>query len=1337
MQLIDTTEAKKIELKGNVAEFRQALEEEIEEIKKSGQSSISLNGGRQIESNGSDLWYRFKVEYLPSIPADTPCKLLIGNEQFDVTVISLDEESIIISTKESLPESIEKARLENGSTVLMERLITCIEEDSNRVNTFGNFMLPSGDEVYLAKKVYSYDDLELSEKNTESQNNAIKAALTNDITYIWGPPGTGKTTVIGEIIDKLYKYNRSVLVVSHTNTAVDGAIEKIDKIYSKNNQDSNENYPILRIGIPTRPLSKNVLLDSHIEVLGKELFDQKKTLEEKQKDIKDRLIEITTLIQKDNWIKESKLDEISQTIKRISDYENEIERIQNEMDIISQSIQQEKDANPEYSQYLSLCKKINKKQKEFDSISNLIYETENMIDKINTDIQNSIEEIEKHRKHAELIEEESNYPHIDHLQNQLSETRNKISDLNAEIESLKLKKINAHQVILDYEKKNSLVKMFSDKTIVINAKSMLSDISNHLPQAEDKLKNKYNLEQEYKHELEKLNFIRKQISIVVPSRTQTYWKTHLEQLQKKLSNTFNLLSNFTNQSDELLEELEELKMSTNEAKVHNDIILNLSRELNRIQKSIADINFKKSSEHNKYIKAIEGEWNLCNQFLHIDTKGTNQIIFEELDKLLNITKSEIEHIDMIEINKEKREKEKGLEEVSKQISDVILKIQELEKQVVMSAKIVGATLTKSYLSKALRERTFNTIILDEASMASIPALWCVSYLVEKSIIIVGDFLQLPPIVISEKPTARKWLGKDIFYHSGMQERAKDQNGCPNNFVMLNDQFRMESDIAEIANMYYGSYGGLKSHDNTKGRKNERNAFYEWFSGEKTNQNIHLIDTESLHAWVTGVPQGKKHSRLNCFSAAVDVDLAFKFLEKKFESLDPKTAKPVQESNVLIVAPYKPHILHINKLIEMEYKNRGFEENLNFIRAGTIHSLQGSEADIVIFDLVIDNPHWKANLFMTDTEINDNLRKMFNVAIARSKFKLYIVGNFSYCQKKAKNNALGELLDKLINKEKLIKEDAKKLLPEITFNRQENFAIDEIILGKNIVCRENSFNDYFMKDISSFEERLIVYSPFITESRLSKLLPSFVDAISEEKKIVVVTKTLSERRKSELSQYKNCEKQLLDIGVSIIHKKGMHEKLIFVDSKAIWIGSLNALSFTGTTGEVMQRYENEYLTAEYEKLFDIEHIHSTILKPYEQKCPFCKGELMIGESPKGGIYWKCNDCDYSRNTKQQYPVGDILNCHKCGAPYVFDIKKDPKWVCSKNPKHFQPIRERDLKLEKMVALIPPKEQAKVDKFFLQKQKTNKPKKQNKLPKSHDKGKSKNDLIKSGQIGIFDI
>lgn len=316
---------------------------------------------------------------------------------------------------------------------------------------------------------------------------------------------------------------------------------------------------------------------------------------------------------------------------------------------------------------------------------------------------------------------------------------------------------------------------------------------------------------------------------------------------------------------------------------------------------------------------------------------------------------------------------------------------------------------------------------------------------------------------------------------------------------------------------------------------------------------------------------------------------------------------------------------------------------------------------------------------------------------------------------SKNNALSELLDKLIKKDRLVKVDAKTLLPEIVFARQSDFAFDGNLTGKHIVCREDVFNDYFMADIHSFKKRLIVYSAFMTEARLSTLLPVFSDAVRAGKQIIVVTKALSDRGKSELAQYQKCEKELRDIGVSVLHKKGMHEKLIFVDSNAVWIGSLNALSFTGLTGEVMQRYADRELTAEYEKLFDIEHICNAIENTYEQKCPICGDEMIVKESDEGGIYWQCVAGDYSRNVAQQYPLDGILRC-KCGAPYVFAMKNEPRWVCSEDSRHYQKMRESDLRLEKMAALIPTKAaRSQVNKYFFAKKKEIEAKKKATAPK----------------------
>jgi hypothetical protein len=166
---------------------------------------------------------------------------------------------------------------------------------------------------------------------------------------------------------------------------------------------------------------------------------------------------------------------------------------------------------------------------------------------------------------------------------------------------------------------------------------------------------------------------------------------------------------------------------------------------------------------------------------------------------------------------------------------------------------------------------------------------------------------------------------------------------------------------------------------------------------------------------------------------------------------------------------------------------------------------------------------------------------------------------------------------------------------------------------------------------------------------------------------------------------------------------MHEKLIFVDADAVWIGSLNALSFTGLTGEIMHRHKDKELVAEYVKLLGIESICEVAASDEQKQCPICGSEMIVGESDSGGIYWSCVNKDYNRNPEQQYPHDGILRC-KCGSPYIFNMVNRPRWICPIDSKHYQYIREGDLKLEKMAALIiTQKDRKAVDKYFAEQRK----------------------------------
>lgn len=1297
----DVTDNERVRLNGILAEFRQALEEEIHKVKSSGLSSTLLFAGRRIESRDTEFWYRFSVEYAPAMPADTPCKLTVGQEQFNVTVVSFDENSIIISSKIELTGALGKARLENGATVLMERLIGRIEENAEKPNPAGDRMLLQNDnKVYEPRKLFHYDKPSTYPGNTESQNRAVEAALANDITYIWGPPGTGKTTVIGQIIDELCRHDRPVLVVSHTNTAVDGAIEKADRTYySKHGLEEGGSYPILRLGTPSKPLPERVLLKTHTDILGRELYEREAFLKNLLASMQRRQKEIGLLLSKNIWIEKTHLPLFLGDIQMIEELKREIAAAVSDAEKLDGEIKKELAKHPQYKNGASLHKKASTQRKKLESLCQDILSTEKTIDETPQKILSARDEAKKHRLYRQLQQRIDGLMSEQFLKSQLHSCAETIAKLNAELDSLAVQSKAALREMKEYEGKSSIGKLFSGKTSYLQAKERAEKADQRVPKVEEELRCQEMLAGDYKKQLDEVLLLSEQLKRVTPSQTEEYWLSKAQEYSVAAEKARTALPRLRQARNALTAELRKI----NEQIAAIDAATGKLKEKQQLcaqLRHLAQKKREKLSEHESALhEDIERERSLCLAFdYELEAEGA-KTVYEELKSLESTIKAELSGCDISALETEKSKLIEQQTETKKELDELEVKMHELERQAVLCAKIVGTTLAKSYLSDTLRSRTFDTVILDEASMASIPALWCAALLAEKNVVIVGDFLQLPPIVMADTPMAQKWLGQDIFFHSGMLEVIKYRR--PQNFIMLSDQFRMESEIACMANIYYGEYGELVSHDNDEHRLKQREEFYDWYSGKRTKHSIHLVDTESLHAWVTGVPQGKSHSRLNCFSAAVDVALAFKCLENVLSGLDPNTAKPVEQASVLIISQYKPHTARLNKLIDLEYSNRGFKENLNYIRAGTIHSFQGSEADIVIFDLVIDEPHYKAGVFMPDPEVNANLRKMFNVAVTRARFKLYVVGNFAYCRKRAKNNALSELLDMLLDTLKLKKVDAKALLPVLTYTKGTCSVVATGHTGCSMVCREDSFFEHFQNDLLNFKKRLIIYSPFMTENRLALLLPFFADAINAGKSIIVVTKALSERGMREKHSYELCEKELTDTGVRVVHKKGMHEKLAIVDSVAVWIGSLNILSFSGLTGEVMQRHESCELTADLEKLYDIGHISEAAESNVELACPICGAEMLIRESDSGGIYWSCASCGYTRQPEQQYPYDGILRC-KCGAPYVFSMKHQPRWVCSQNPSHYQIMRESDLKLEKMVALIPTKKVRKeVEKYFAEK------------------------------------
>ncbi|KAJ5154709.1 uncharacterized protein N7500_010148 [Penicillium coprophilum] len=115
----------------------------------------------------------------------------------------------------------------------------------------------------------------------DSQKDAIRFALASrDIALIHGPPGTGKTHTLIELILQFVKRKKRVLVCGPSNVSVDNIVERL----------APKKVPVVRIGHPARLLPS--VLEHSLEVLtqtsdaGGIVKDIRKEMDEKQASIR-------------------------------------------------------------------------------------------------------------------------------------------------------------------------------------------------------------------------------------------------------------------------------------------------------------------------------------------------------------------------------------------------------------------------------------------------------------------------------------------------------------------------------------------------------------------------------------------------------------------------------------------------------------------------------------------------------------------------------------------------------------------------------------------------------------------------------------------------------------------------------------------------------------------------------------------------------------------------------------------------------------------------------------------------------------------------------------------
>lgn len=1275
------------ELKGKLEEFRFALEAEIDEVKKNAASgAIPLINGNRVKQSIDEFIYRFRADTSINMPSDTPATVVIEqNKKYDATIISFEDPYLIIATKKDIGEYIGYARLESDLSMLMEKLINRIEAYGEVDNKFGEKMLVNN---------YHGEPCELltepSRQFNTKQRDAVKSAIGRDLTYIWGPPGTGKTTVIGEIIEESYQLDRTVLLVSHTNTAVDGAI----RAACKEMKGVLSSFPILRLG----QISDATLGDEHPEVtlkhqqekLSKDLVQQLEELNIEKAELQKELTLTDSTINQCGYVlkKMSMLDEMNEDIKRINYYIDQCNIYNN---IIAgkeaqlSDLMLKSDAISRHSILLSDRNTIKEKR---DQASNKVSETEMQLQSLNNSIVDFEEKIIYSKKRDSLEETRRQMFTPEKQKSIIGNIIIDIDNIISEIEILKNKEIELNELLYKAENSNFILKAINKIPPASKIKDDISAVSDRKIESEHRLAglklSKENQEREY----EKILSVYQELASI-PQLPQT------EELNKIYHYTKENVIKNTNTLTELKNELASYEAAYIQAEnKYNEfaktITFDVSEVLNMIQNARKDI-----EENNKslialqntissflmkyFIKTLNKDYNDGLRSLVYKTEESSREIESMMQSLSCMDKAEI--IKKNEFSILRRNEIFERTSILKKIAEEIqTKLAEIENTIIASAKIIGTTLTKAYLSDELHKRKFDTVILDEASMASIPALWISAYLASGRIVIAGDFKQLPPVTMAKNNNyAERWLSTDVFVHSGVEKQCDKvpQIEISSNIIILNEQYRMDKEIASIANYYYNN--SLITPEGSPDDEKLR----QWYNGIGESTPVNILDTREFHAWVTSVTRGGRTSRVNYLSATLCVALARKLVESVVISDNPKEAK------VLIISPYRPHTKRIENLIENEGLN-------DLVHTGTIHSFQGSEADIVIFDLVVDEPHWKVGIF--NHENNSSNRRLFNVAITRARHKLFLVGNINYCIKQSnKESELRRLLTDITQRKNTTYFDAKNLFPFL-FPSMPKPINGKIEMPDDRLClTQEYFYDYFYQDIENAQKIIIIYSAFIANDRLSEMLGNLQRAINTGINVYVITKAPEERGKKEAFLYEGFIKILKKNNIRVIYKKGMHEKLVFIDNDIIWSGSLNVLSYSNTQ-EVMERRKNQDVFNNYAELMKINEFLIR-LSGDESICPICGGELILDEGKNDPFYYRCiNNDGFTLSIKQKYPKDGILYCEKCGGEYKFNMIKEPRWICAKDKKHYIKVRKSHLKLPKMLERIPQNDIKSVEEYF---------------------------------------
>lgn len=220
-------------------EFLPAALADLDKIMSGNTDGVKVRAGKRIRiESGSTCYYSFTACSTFRFTAGNKVSLILKGQTYSCQVVETEGMTVVIKIGRDLGLQINMAVISEESLYGLLSVIDWMKRG-----------MPAKNPELLDQLIQAPTSSDLiCEELQTSQQTAIEKTLSQPICFIWGPPGTGKTTTIAKIASALIQEGRRVLLLSMANVAVDEAILKL--------KDQAHQHPgtILRYGYPRDPL---------------------------------------------------------------------------------------------------------------------------------------------------------------------------------------------------------------------------------------------------------------------------------------------------------------------------------------------------------------------------------------------------------------------------------------------------------------------------------------------------------------------------------------------------------------------------------------------------------------------------------------------------------------------------------------------------------------------------------------------------------------------------------------------------------------------------------------------------------------------------------------------------------------------------------------------------------------------------------------------------------------------------------------------------------------------------------------------------------------------------